>query len=165
MPIQEKKKVVRNPHPQPRNKRREWANKRREVFQDIVARIVFNNIDVYQDRDPEFNNQVIKHLMKEYQIAEETAIRYLQLSKSLVALNLDEYAEQAIQKNYLRLETIITDAFQEEDKQTLLKALDMQNRMLSIYSRANQKTIEIENNTQDNTLKFRINIGNQNQDS
>lgn len=135
-------------------KRREFCNRRRRLYEDLIKRMLYNSFDINNTEIGEY----VQYIQETYGVSQDTAIEYIQQTKSILALNLNEYAQEAITKNYLRLEDIIGDAYTEEDKQTLLKALDMENKMLAAYG---QRTFELQTNPNDNTIKFRITLGNE----
>lgn len=47
---------------------------------------------------------------------------------------LDKYAEKAAERNYLRLESIIQDAMEAGDNKSTIQAIDLENKMLNIYT-------------------------------
>lgn len=82
------------------------------------------------------------------QIAEETGFKkhsvenIITKAKQEIDKRLEKYAEKAAEKNYLRLESIIEQAMENDDDKITIQAIDLENKMLNIY---NQK-ITLQNN-------------------
>lgn len=122
-----------------------------EVYRWAMNEYIFRGIAIETGR-----YELLPEMMDRFGMARKSAERVIQTVEGALLIRLPELAESAMAKNYLRLEAIISQAYEEKDKSTLIRAIELENKMFL----NNSKKLEIETNP-DGTQRFKITIGNE----
>lgn len=122
-----------------------------EVYRWAMNEYIFRGIAIETGR-----YELLPEMMDRFNMAKSSAERVIQTVEGALLIRLPELAESAMAKNYLRLEAIISQAYEEKDKSTLIRAIELENKMFL----NNSKKLEIETNP-DGTQRFKITIGNE----
>lgn len=122
-----------------------------EVYRWAMNEYIFRGIAIETGK-----YELLPEMMEKFDMARSSAERVIQTVEGALLIRLPELAESAMAKNYLRLEAIISQAYAEQDKSTLMRAIELENKMFL----NNSRKLEIETNP-DGTQRFRITIGNE----
>lgn len=100
------------------------GKQRRAVAMKKIAKM----ISMGKNRD-----EVVGCLMTDYNYAEDSAQKMWCEAQRNVRARYERYCSDAARMNINRLNTIIDDAYDSNDRRSLLNAIDMLNKMASLY--------------------------------
>lgn len=92
--------------------------------------------------------KLIEWIKEQWEVADSTASLYVKDAYEILAENADEVIEKSRAIQIERLEDLLVDAIKDKDRNNSLKALDMLNKIYSLY--IEKKEVKLDNST----LKF-----------
>lgn len=92
--------------------------------------------------------KLIDWIKEQWDVQDATASKYVKDAYEILAENADEVIEKSRAIQIERLEDLLVDAIKDKDRNNSLKALDMLNKIYSLY--VEKKEVKLDNST----LKF-----------